>query len=685
MKSVNPAIPDRRHDPARFALLCTLLLLAAVALDPFMGPLNRVTAFMAGRILAGAGFSPQVHADLVTLGSFPVRIVTECTSLYATILLTAFIVARPATWQQRLAGIVVCSSILATINLFRIAGVTAIGATYPQLFEILHVYLGQVVMLVLVVACCQGWQSWVTGEGRPYSFLFRVLCWATILFTPWLTVHKVYLALLDSVVRAGFTLVSSGYTVITPLPFRVYNHPFSVPFYAALLLASQQSIAPRRLFAYLLKGMLILACWHALFRMTHVAWTAYGLPALQPVHTAVYLVGQFLLPVLLWMRAVGTERQAVDLSMAARGIAKLCMAALTLLTLSGGAAGSAAAEPLVLVHPNGRGAFNLKADGLNRVTGADIRISYESTGPATPQVSGAGFGEGSEFEAQTDTPGAISIRFKSANPLSGQAQLATLRLNGRITFLSAWLVDEEGGGETARTAITNPPEEDEERAPKRQTTAPPAAQPASLPVSRPGEAQPVSVAPVPDTAGTSAAGNPAAPFTRRHSLFDRFLADPGGHSAATLARLLASQDDERFRQDPPLLITDGSAALRAVIAPITEDDDQTRFVIIGCRCVGLHVNEQGKWVVEVVPDKGRLAASITILASDMMVEYPLSVAPPSGEFRDGNAGEAIEKFVQAANELAGTYAAAEVGQLSHESQATDDVAVRGENGQDRPK
>lgn len=658
MKSVNTAISDRRHDPARFALLCTLLLLAAVLLDPFLGPLNRVTAFMSGRILSVAGLSPQVKADLITLGSFPVRIVTECTSLYATMLLTAFIVALPATWQQRLAGIAAGSSILATINLFRIAGVTALGATSPQLFEILHIYLGQVVMLSLVVACCLGWQRWVTGEGRPFSFLFRVLCWATILFTPWLMVHKVYLAFLDLLVREGFSLVSPGYMVITPLPFRIYNHPFSVPFYAALLLASRESIATRRLVSFLLKGMLILACWHALFRVTHVAWTAYGLPALQPVHTAVYLLGQFLLPMLLWMRAVGNERQAVEPSMAARWIAKLCIAALTLFVLSGGAVGTAAAEPLVLVHPNGRGAFNLKADGLNRVTAADIRISYESTGPTTPQVSGAGFGEGSEFEAQTDSPGSISIRFKSAHPLSGQVQFATLRLNGRITFLSAWLTDEEGGGETARTAITNPPEEDGEHAPKRQNAATPAAQPVQQPVSQPGETPSVSVAPVPGAADTPTTGNPAAPFTRRQSLYERFLADPGGRSAATLARLLAGQNDESFRQDPPLLIADGSAALRAVIAPITKADDQTRFVIIGGRCVGLHADEQGKWVVEIVPDKGRIVASITILASGLMIEYPLSVAPLPGESGDENSGEPLAMFVRAANELAGPYAAA---------------------------
>lgn len=172
----------------RFALPCTLLFLAAVWLEPFMGPLNRATAVLSGKTLALFGFMPQVRDDLITLDGFTVKIVSECTALYATLLLAAFILATPATWRERLAGIAAGSAAIGVVNLLRIAAVTIIGRFDPVRFEIIHVYLGQIAMMVLVLYCCLTWVRWSSGKkettrssflpyvGRPSSFCHGFFC-----------------------------------------------------------------------------------------------------------------------------------------------------------------------------------------------------------------------------------------------------------------------------------------------------------------------------------------------------------------------------------------------------------------------------------------------------------------------------------------------------------------------------
>jgi hypothetical protein len=67
----------------RFALFCALFMLAAIWLEPLFAPLCRATALQVGALLGLTGFTPQVHGDLITLSGFTVRIVTECTPLYA--------------------------------------------------------------------------------------------------------------------------------------------------------------------------------------------------------------------------------------------------------------------------------------------------------------------------------------------------------------------------------------------------------------------------------------------------------------------------------------------------------------------------------------------------------------------------------------------------------------------------
>ncbi len=283
----------------RFALLCTMLLLAALWLEPYLAPLCRATAVQLNALLGLAGLSPHVQGDLVTLSGFTVRIVPECTPLYASLLYGAFVMAQPATWSRTLAGLTVGTLVITSFNLIRIAIVTVAGpAVSPLMFDILHVYFGQVAMLMLVVAAALVWLRCSAGGPPPFTFLLRAGIIASALFIPWIAFNRSYVAFLDNLVSALFSLLYPGYQLLTPRPFPIYNHTFAVPLFLALLLASRNNWRWSRLPA-IAGGVCVIACWHTLFRVSHVVWTALDMAEIMPLHQGIYLLGQFLLPFLL--------------------------------------------------------------------------------------------------------------------------------------------------------------------------------------------------------------------------------------------------------------------------------------------------------------------------------------------------------------------------------------------------
>jgi exosortase H (IPTLxxWG-CTERM-specific) len=260
-----------------------------------------MTADQVTALLTLSGFAPRQQGELITLSGFTVRIVTECTPLYACLMYCSFVLAQPAHWLRTLAGLVAGVAIIASVNLLRIATVTAAGTVVSTfVFDALHVYLGQVVMLILVISTALLWLRWSTSGPSPLPFQLRAALLATLFFIPWVIVNRAYVALLDKLVAGLFMLLAPGSQLLTPRPLAIYNHTFAVPLFLALVLAGRCRWTVNR-FAAAVAGVYGIAAWHTLFRVTHVVWTARGVTAIVPFHQGIYLLGQFVLPFLLWL------------------------------------------------------------------------------------------------------------------------------------------------------------------------------------------------------------------------------------------------------------------------------------------------------------------------------------------------------------------------------------------------
>jgi hypothetical protein len=168
------------------------------------------------------------------------------------------------------------------------------------MFDILHVYLGQIAMLILVVAAALVWLRLSVGGPSPFPYLIRAAVIATAFFVPWVVVNRSYVALLDNMVAAFFAFLYPVSQLLTPRPLAIYNHTFAVPLFLSLVIAGRSAWTVNS-FAATVGGVYIIAGWHVLFRISHVVWTALDMPEILPLHQGIYLLGQFLLPFLLWL------------------------------------------------------------------------------------------------------------------------------------------------------------------------------------------------------------------------------------------------------------------------------------------------------------------------------------------------------------------------------------------------
>jgi len=156
--------PSRRFVP----LFLVYLALGSVVMDRLpprsLDALLRGTAWVDYQLLRL--FSDQVRLDgvIVSLDGFAVRIITECTGLYESLILIAAVLAYRASWRERLLGAVAGTGLLYLMNVLRIAFLLVVGRHAPDLFDFAHVYFWQTLLAVFIVLLWIVWIRYVVQE-----------------------------------------------------------------------------------------------------------------------------------------------------------------------------------------------------------------------------------------------------------------------------------------------------------------------------------------------------------------------------------------------------------------------------------------------------------------------------------------------------------------------------------------
>ena len=157
--------------PARF-LIRFVVLLAVLYLpltlqsvdNAAIVPFSRAIAVVSGALLNAMGQHVTVSGVILTAGSNAVSIQNGCNGVEAVVFLIAAILAFPATWRQRAAGLVAAIALIQILNLVRVVTLFLINRYKPDLFELFHLAIWQTVIGGAAIALFYVWTTRVHAQ-----------------------------------------------------------------------------------------------------------------------------------------------------------------------------------------------------------------------------------------------------------------------------------------------------------------------------------------------------------------------------------------------------------------------------------------------------------------------------------------------------------------------------------------
>jgi exosortase H (IPTLxxWG-CTERM-specific) len=316
----NTAASGQFHITTRISATFAICFVAFYALtivlpESLFEPLNRLTADMAFHILRLCGFNPVLAGTTLSQDGFAVKVITECSVIYMAILFFSFVVAYPVSLQHKLIGLAAGIPVLHAGNILRIALVFAIGVKKQLLFEFAHVYLGQVLMVLFVIGVCLAWVRTTLTDTRnfkPAVFIARFLAFSSIPCIVWLAYNREYIKLMDHAVFWLFSLfnVRFGFNY----QHEIYYQTFNLVTFAGLVLASRVRVVQHKLLVLAL-GLMVIVGSHILFRICNGLMITFGMQTAYNLSTSISIIGQYLLPTLLWFAIIREETSSTKRSL----------------------------------------------------------------------------------------------------------------------------------------------------------------------------------------------------------------------------------------------------------------------------------------------------------------------------------------------------------------------------------
>jgi hypothetical protein len=115
------------------------------------------------------------------------------------------------------------------------------------------------------------------------------------------------------------------------------------------------------------------------------------------------------------------------------------------------------------------------------------------------------------------------------------------------------------------------------------------------------------------------------------SVLERFRTYQGAKTPEILTGLFTKAVSTSIHQSPAVVISDGKAQVRVIIEQSEIKGTSTNFALNGAKLVSLKKeDDSGKWLLDILPNRNVLTASISILNSNSMIDFPLTVVPPAG-------------------------------------------------------
>lgn len=132
--------------------------------DAFVVPYTTLIAKISGTILGLFGENITMNGCVLRSDRFAVTIYNGCNGLITSLIFVSGVLAFPARWSAKIAGVVGGLLAIQIINLVRIVSLFYIGIYLPKLFNSSHIFIWQSVVILAGVTL---WITWAHFFAVP--------------------------------------------------------------------------------------------------------------------------------------------------------------------------------------------------------------------------------------------------------------------------------------------------------------------------------------------------------------------------------------------------------------------------------------------------------------------------------------------------------------------------------------
>jgi exosortase H (IPTLxxWG-CTERM-specific) len=158
-----------RHSFLRFILIFATLIIVFYATtftptfnNSFFPAYLKFQAKISSSALNMLGENTHVTGTYISSAKFAVNMVWGCDALEPSALFIAAVLAFPAPVLLKIAGILIGTFCLLFLNLVRIVSLFLIGVYYPDVFDVLHLDIWQILFILLTLVFFLIWLQWIT-------------------------------------------------------------------------------------------------------------------------------------------------------------------------------------------------------------------------------------------------------------------------------------------------------------------------------------------------------------------------------------------------------------------------------------------------------------------------------------------------------------------------------------------
>jgi len=135
-----------------------------------MEPFTSVVAFCSSKILNVFGSWTSVSGTNLSSSDFGINVVYGCNGAFATAILLSGIIAYPSRIKEKLMGLFIGIPAIFAINQLRVISLFLLGRKYPTVFEEVHVYVWQPIIIIFAIFVWDFWaRNFVRKDKVPKS------------------------------------------------------------------------------------------------------------------------------------------------------------------------------------------------------------------------------------------------------------------------------------------------------------------------------------------------------------------------------------------------------------------------------------------------------------------------------------------------------------------------------------